>query len=1121
MSDDLERMRRALAALERAEARLGEAARRQSEPVAIVGLGCRFPGGGHDVASFGDFLERGGDAIGEIPGDRRAAFDGAGHARLLWGGFLPEIDRFDPRLFGVTDEEARAMDPQLRLLLDVSWEALGDAGLSGRGGGQGGGLDSGLDGGVFLGIGSQSSDYAHVQLSDPGRARMEAVTGTLHSLMAGRLSYFLDWKGPSLALDAACASGLAAVHLACASLRERECSVAIAGAVNLVLSPGISLALLRGGLFSPSRRCRPFDARADGFVRSDGCGVVVLRRLSDALASGERILAVVRGSALRQDGRSNGLTAPSGPAQELVLRLALERAGVHPAEVDFVEAHGTGTPLGDAIEAQALGAVYGVGRAKPFLIGAVKANLGHAEAAAGMAGLVKVIASLSRRAIPPHPDLESVHPEVDLAAIGASIPTRPVPWEGGGRGRIAGVSAFGMSGTNAHLIVEEAPPGAPSRPPSRPAARRAEAAGLSRFPLDLGAAAPGPLPEDLFFTPEWEVRPSAGGKLPAGEWLLVGDAASCRELEQNLSRDLPSPEASCRVIPVALRGATGPGPGEGSGLDPFDAAGLAGAVRGLLDRRSSANVVYLRGPGRGRAASAPSSSIAADVREGCASLLHLAQALASLARPCRLWVVTRGAASGEAAQAPLAALAFAIALEHPELSCRSIDIDLDPDEPDPAGTLLAELESGDGEGEVRLGAGRRVPRLSPAVPGPRIAAPLDGEGAYLVTGAFGGIGSAVSRGLVSAGARNLVLVSRRPRADGLVEELTGAGARVRVVTADVGSAFDVARLLSEVETLRVPLRGILHAAGSVADGLLAKQTFEKFARVLPPKVEGAWNLHEATKGLPLDFFVLFSSLTTVVGLLGAGNYMAANAFLDALSVHRRSLGLPALSVDWGTWAGAGMASGGDRREEQWSRHGIGSFPVRHGVEALLRLLSHPGPRVVVANADWVRLARTARPAGRDRIAERLTGAAGAAAGTAPPAGKAPPPPGCEDGDSMEGSLIDGVLDAARRAMGLPPSAPLDTVRPLGEQGLDSIGAVELRNILSARLSRPLPATLAFNHPTVVALARFLAGEGPDRDPSGAPSERESRARVGELERLSEAEAEALLAKKLEGLGRRP
>ncbi len=1113
MSDDLERMRRALAALERAEARLGEAARRQSEPVAIVGLGCRFPGGGHDVASFGDFLERGGDAIGEIPGDRRAAFDGAGHARLLWGGFLPEIDRFDPRLFGVTDEEARAMDPQLRLLLDVSWEALGDAGLSGRGGG----LDSGLDGAVFLGIGSQSSDYAHVQLSDPGRAKMEAVTGTLHSLMAGRLSYFLDWKGPSLALDAACASGLAAVHLACASLRERECSVAIAGAVNLVLSPGISLALLRGGLFSPSRRCRPFDARADGFVRSDGCGVVVLRRLSDALASGERILAVVRGSALRQDGRSNGLTAPSGPAQESVLRLALERAGVDPAEVDFVEAHGTGTPLGDAIEAQALGAVYGVGRAKPFLIGAVKANLGHAEAAAGMAGLVKVIASLSRRAIPPHPDLESVHPEVDLAAIGASIPTRPVPWEGGGRGRIAGVSAFGMSGTNAHLIVEEAPPGAPSRPPSRPAARRAEAAGLSRFPLDLGAAAPGPLPEDLFFTPEWEVRPSAGGKLPAGEWLLVGDAASCRELEQNLSRDLPSLDASCRVIPVELRGSSSSRPGEGTGLDPFDAAGLAAAVRGLLDRRSSANVVYLRGPGRGRAASASSASISADVREGCASLLHLAQALASLARPFRLWVVTRGAASGEAAQAPLAALAFAIALEHPELNCRSID--LDPDEPDPA-TLRAELASGDGEGEVRLGAGRSVPRLGPVAPGPRIASPLREEGAYLVTGAFGGIGSAVSRGLVAAGARDLVLVSRRPPADGLVEELAGAGARVRVVAADVASASDVARLLSEVETLGVPLRGVLHAAGSVADGLLAQQTFEAFSRALPPKVEGAWNLHQATKGLPLDFFVLFSSLTTVVGLLGAGNYMAANAFLDSLAVHRRSLGLPALSVDWGTWAGAGMASGGERREEQWSRHGIGSFPVRHGVEALLRLLSHPGPRVVVANADWVRLARTARPAGRDRIAERLTGRAGAAAGAAPPAGEAPPPPGCEDWDGMEGSLIDGVLDAARRAMGLPPSTPLDTGRPLGEQGLDSIGAVELRNILSARLSRPLPATLAFNHPTVAALARFLGGGGPDPEPSAEPSVREPGARVGELERLSEAEAEALLAKKLDRLGRK-
>jgi acyl transferase domain-containing protein len=387
----------------------------------------------------------------------------AARGQAIRGGFLRDIDQFDPAFFGISPREAVTMDPQQRLVLEVSWEALEQAGIAPDG------LAGSLTG-VFVGI--TVFDYVQrLNRSDRSRLEMYVSTGNAHSATPGRVSYVLGLQGPSVAVDTACSSSLTAVHLACQSLRLRESDLALAGGVNALFLPDSFLSFTRGGLISPDGRCKAFDASADGLVRSEGCGIVVLKRLSDALASGDRVLALIVGSALNQDGASGGLTVPNGLAQQAVIRQALRVAGVAPAQVGYVEGHGTGTALGDPLELEALDAVLGEGRSadRPLVVGSVKTNLGHTEAAAGMAGLIKVVLALQNEEIPPHLHYRRLNPNASLRNAAMVVPTARRPWPSGQGPRIAGVSSFGFSGTNAHVLVAEAPvQAAPARAPERP-----------------------------------------------------------------------------------------------------------------------------------------------------------------------------------------------------------------------------------------------------------------------------------------------------------------------------------------------------------------------------------------------------------------------------------------------------------------------------------------------------------------------------------------------------------------------------------------------------------------------------------------------------------------------------
>ncbi|WDD92626.1 aminotransferase class III-fold pyridoxal phosphate-dependent enzyme [Burkholderia sp. FERM BP-3421] len=444
-------------------------------PVAIVGMGCRFPGA-RDVAAFWALLRDGVDAVREVPAERwnLADFydpreDAPGKMVTRWGGFVDDVDQFDAEFFGISRREAERMDPQQRLVMETAWAALEDAGISPhslRGG----------DAGVFVGIGN--TDYMRMLCRDPDRIDRYDGTGSTPSFAANRLSYFLDLHGPSLGMESACSSSLVALHVACRSLREGETSLAIAGGVNLVLSPDMTVAFSQARMMSPTGRCRAFDADADGYVRGEGCGVVILKRLDDALAAGDRILAVIRGSAVNQDGTSNGITAPNGQAQQAVIRRACADAGVAPARIGYVEAHGTGTKVGDPIEMRALQTVLGEGRAPDAWcrVGSVKTNIGHLEAAAGIAGLIKTVLVLRHRQIPPHLHLHTLNPYLALDGTPFEIPRTLTSWPDGDAPRVAGLSGFSFGGTNCHLIVEEAPV-------ETPRAQPADAARVCLLPL--------------------------------------------------------------------------------------------------------------------------------------------------------------------------------------------------------------------------------------------------------------------------------------------------------------------------------------------------------------------------------------------------------------------------------------------------------------------------------------------------------------------------------------------------------------------------------------------------------------------------------------------------------------
>ncbi|MDC3954534.1 type I polyketide synthase [Polyangium jinanense] len=467
--DYLSKLRETLVVLKTVRAERDALLREKTEPIAIVGVGCRFPGGGQGPDAFFRVLQDGVDAVQEVPPSRwpKDAIPGQ-RPDVRWAALLPDIHGFDASFFRISPREAHSLDPQQRMLLEVTWEALEDGGQD---------VDRlvGTRTGVFVGI--AIIDYEH-QLVSCGIDAVDAysATGNIGSTAAGRLSYVFGFQGPAVTVDTACSSSLVSVHLACQSLRSGESDLAVAGGASAIVSPFTMQMMAQTNALSPDGRCKSFDARANGYVRGEGCGLLILKRLSDALRDGDRIRGLIRGSAVNQDGRSTGLTTPNVLSQKAVLRQALASARVLPEQIGYVEAHGTGTPLGDPIEMDALKAVLGKPRedGAKCVVGAVKTNIGHLEGAAGVSGLIKTMLALEHEEIPRNLHFRALNPRIEIEDTPFVIPRENRPWPRGATPRLAGVSSFGISGTNAHVILEEAPP-----PEAKPRAKEASSYLLS------------------------------------------------------------------------------------------------------------------------------------------------------------------------------------------------------------------------------------------------------------------------------------------------------------------------------------------------------------------------------------------------------------------------------------------------------------------------------------------------------------------------------------------------------------------------------------------------------------------------------------------------------------------
>lgn len=1031
--------------------------------IAIVGMACRLPSA-TSPAELWDLVAGGQaeDAILPVPKARfdveafLSASDQVGKAYTLAGGYLDDLAGFDHQRFQISRAEAEMMDPQQRLALETVWRAFEDGGIDPAGLASSG---KARNSAVFFGVGqNEYGPLCRSALASDHAGLM--ATGQSMNIIAGRIAYQFGFCGPAIAYDTACSSSLVALDAAVRQLRQGGCDLAVVGGVNALVSPETFVLLSKAGALSRQGRCAAFDADADGYVRAEGCVVVLLKREEDALRDGDRIHALIQGSAVNHDGRSSGLTAPSSRAQEEVIRAALKDGGVQAADVCMVEAHGTGTRLGDPIEYHALAAVYGAppDRKAPLFLGTVKSVIGHAEAAAGLSGLLKLVLSLQNRQVPAQRNYGRLNPFIE-ASEAIVIPTANSDL---GQGRLlGGVSAFGFSGTNAHVILEAAHMlGRPRLPPTpfvrvrcwyseRPLA---ETTALARV---FGQVSGEEIVQDLgtpegYTTHMLTVSAPRLGAVPASV-VVVREAADRGAVFVAVKAGLDSCGIGCIETTVDSCAAS---------------IGLADTVVLVLEH----------GGAGGSNADAPEQMLVREFPAVAAVLKALTQPSGRRRQAARLVMLCRADAdSGEVGPRWGAFMATA-RKEHQNLAVtvaelpigseaaaaeRYLDVLLRLDEP----TVLV--------GETHL----RVPRLRRMSIAPSPFR-FRSDRTVLVSGGHGGVGRALVAWAATQGAGAIVTVGRKAPDREVSAEFAVLkrryGVSIHPVTADVADFANLKAAVSATCTALPPIGSVFHCAGVVDDRPIALETWDGVTTALRPKLFGAANLVRLVANEPLQHLVCFSSLAGLLGNGGQAAYAMANAMLDRMVARLRENGQPALAVDWGPWRDIGMAQG--------VVHGLQAIQARIGLtasspqacfDALGTLLTRldsgdpPPPRVGLFRLDWTRYAVAE---GVDPLIEELVQTSPipepVSGGLRDMLLSVPP-------DQRSAKLRRQVRCLVAECLGLSDADAVDVRCGFADLGVDSLHSSILHRKLEAATASFLPPTISFDYPTVINLADFL------------------------------------------------
>ena len=1092
------------------------------EALAVVGLGCIFPGGANSPESFWHKLVNGYDGICRVPEDRWDAdayfskdTTAPGKINTKMGGFIDSnIANFDAYFFGISPKEATSMDPQQRLLLEVTWHALENAAINPQ-------TLKETNASVF--IGSCLNDYQLVLNEKGNEKEIDAymATGNSSSVMSGRIAYTLGLQGPALSCDTACSSSLVAVHLACNALRNRETNLAIVGGVNLILSPNNSIIFSKANMLSEDGHCKTFDEAADGYVRSEGCGVVIIKRLKDAIDNRDNILSVIKGSAINQDGRSSGLTVPNISAQEQVIKLALNDASLDADDIDFIETHGTGTALGDPIELQSINQVF-KGRNSELTLGSVKANIGHLEGAAGIAGLIKTILSLQHQKIPKQRNFKTLNPLISLNEIKGVIPTKTKKWNRNQkRVRRAGVSSFGFSGTNAHIIVEEAPDISSLKYERRStllfcfSAKSEESLNdyLKQFTDFLCDKTLDTLnPEDVSYTlntgrAQFKHRIAffanslrdLKNNIESNNSLTIDNTLTSNLEDELAKRFLSGSDVDFAPLYSELHiklqlpgyafqhqhywGKSNPQRIIATQLDGIDFFDLRWqSVNNIATQELENKAILIFDNSLASLKEIQQESLLnidgvllfADKKmNDWEALFSFTQTLiaSKQALPLGFTVITKRAlplpfrsARHIACEqnAILTGLVKALSWEAPQLHAQLVDINT-PNEREEFNWHLPIPSCP----FLAINEGKwyqpEIKRLSAAVI--EKTSPFQPEGTHWITGGTGSLGLALASELIKLGVSSIILSSRSGETSSIsawLKQYQTKDISIRIVKLDITKKNEIKKLIANIEKTDKSLKGIYHLAGANLQQSMIELDWSQVEETMKAKMLGAKYLNELTRELELNYFVLYSSIASFAGSNRQLPYIIANSYLDSLALQRKDENRPGLVINWGPWAQSSMIS---RRMDD-----AGLISQQAGLGCLTQLVQTKLSSAVVINPEFIPFMFSffSQPEAKwlGDFLSLITNT-----GLQQTETKLVEALLSMSVKDRRNKLIALVSEAVQNTLELPQQPPIN--EGFFELGMDSLMAVDVIRKIQQRLGIQLKPTTAFDYPNIDAVVGYL------------------------------------------------